>query len=721
MKTPLRIIGWIKSRLLKPGPKTAAVFRIFGFIPRHVDLIVIVVMAYVLVYGRWLAIVYSFPFNPDEAQAAANALRIKAYGFNWNVLDGSTNGPLDSVVVCWPYLFGLDVTLSTVHLTACILLFFVCLFVYLSVKTLCGRAFAVLFVLPLVLFYAFTGSRDFLHHSSELLPVALLAAANYLTIGISMDRARSGRFHHLRFALLGLLLGAVPFAKIQGVPIAVCIGLYALILAVTGSTGRLRNSIALICAGLAPALSFLLPLLVTGHIQDFWRSYIVWAFLYVKDPLSVSSIYGMIDRDLALTYVSYFFFTIAFLSLLHSSLTPVNANATNRTNRQDVLYGLLLVLVAFWVIAKPGNTFPHYLMFYPPFAVIFCAFLLRAFTGMKRHILLFSLYYVVFAGLFVYLFLSNPSTGRDLRGWHNRPGIMLQQPFEVRSPRILSWLPIPATHMLVWGWMPVWYVWSGLTPATRETNTYVELKDSPLQGYFQSRFMSDLRASSPEVIMDATEGRSFGFDNPSLLFNNASQTGPAVVPEFAAYLSQNYVRIDPWKPEPDCPKLYIKKELKPLVDSRIILPASVTPSASYPGETPDAAGARLFDNSVTEDTCGDYWLLPNGKRGSVDVKLAKVERVSGLMILNTGNSTYLDRAADRVKIKLFKAGSVVGDMNITMKPYPYWTHVDFAAPIQLDQFQVNILSFIGRGGGLNEIKIFRADEPTTGAETPVHP
>jgi hypothetical protein len=253
MKNPLRM-DWVKSRLPKPGPNTAALLATLGSMARWVDIIAIAAMAYVLVYGRWLSIVYPFPLNPDEAQAAANALRIKAYGFNWNVLDGSTNGPLDSLAVCWPYLFRLDVTLNTVHLTACILLFLVCLFVYLSVKRLCGKTFGVLLVLPLVLFYAFTGDRDFLHQSSELLPIALLAAANYLTILISMDRARSHRFYYIRFALLGLILGAVPFAKIQGAPIAACIALYAFILVLTGPNGRWRNSIAC-CRCSSPVIS----------------------------------------------------------------------------------------------------------------------------------------------------------------------------------------------------------------------------------------------------------------------------------------------------------------------------------------------------------------------------------------------------------------------------------------------------------------------------------
>lgn len=707
--------SWIKSYLPRSGPRVEILLAILKFIPRQVDLIVIAAMAFVLVHGRWLSMVYPFPLNPDEAQAAANALRIKAYGFDWSVLDGSTNGPLDSLATCWPYLFGLDVTLNTARLTACILLLLVCVFVYLSIKLLCGRMFAVLLVLPLVIFYAFVGSPNFIHYSSELLPTFLLVAAYYFSIEISINRARPHRFRYIKFALLGLILGAVPFAKLQGAPIAVVMALYAFILAITApSEGRLRNSIALICGGMAPAFAFLFPLLVTGHIHDFWRSYIVWAFFYVKDPLSILTIHSMIAGNALLRPVSYFIFSLGFLSLLHSSLIRSDENAAVRATRYDVIYGLALVITAFWVVAKPGNDFAHYLMFLPPFAVIFCAYVARAFTDRRRDVLLFLSYYVVLAGIFTGLFLTTPAPRYYPRDWHNTSGRYIQQSLKVRSPHILSWLPIPSTHLLVWGWMPQWYVWSDLTPASRETVTYSQIVDSPLQGYFRSRFMSDIGASSPDIIMDAVEGGSFAFRDPS-------QAGPGVFPEFEAYLSRNYTQLEPWQPEPDCPKLYIKKEFKALVDSRLITPAAVTTSANYLGDHSAFTGARLFDNSVTEDTCIDFWLLPNWTRGSVDVTFSKVEQVSSLMILNTANSAYLDRATNGIEIELLKAGVVVSEKKLTMKPYPYWTTVDFDAPVSADQLQVNILSYFGHGGGLNEIKIFRADGSGKASQAPGSP
>jgi hypothetical protein len=60
--------------------------------------------------------------NPDEAQMAANAI-LSHYGWlNWNTVDPTTSGSLNSAILAWPYLFGGDITLYSTRLTglACV-------------------------------------------------------------------------------------------------------------------------------------------------------------------------------------------------------------------------------------------------------------------------------------------------------------------------------------------------------------------------------------------------------------------------------------------------------------------------------------------------------------------------------------------------------------------------------------------------------------------------
>jgi hypothetical protein len=698
-------VSWIKSQWRAFDPDSPVLYGISG--RQLFDLCLIAAMALLLLFGRWSSILHPVPFNPDEAQAAANAMRIHAYGLDWNALDGSTNGPLDSLIACWPYLLGLDPSLNTGRLAACALLFCVCLFVYLSAKIVCGRVPASLLLLPLLTFYAFTDNPNFVHYSSELLPLFLLSAAHYLIVKTTMERDRSVRREALGYLLIGLLLGAVPFAKLQAAPIAVAAALYAMVLALTGpGTARWRNAVLLCCGGVATCAAFLLPLAATGHITDFWNSYIAWAFFYDKEPLSVVGIQGMISDDLLMACLTGFLFLLVLACLVHAVLVGRNDSAGARATRYGAVYSLALIVVALWVIAQPGRSdkpFDHYLMFYPPLLLIFCSYVARAFTDRRADVLIFTAYYSFLAALFAGLFFVQVKPKHNTMGAGAWPTLTL----EVKSPHMWSWLPIPEQHLLVWGWMAQWYVWSGMTPAARDTNTFSEITDSPLRGYFRDRFMSDITQSSPDVILDAVEGKSF-------VFHRMSNESPAMFPEFSAYLASNYVQLLPWKPEPDCPKLYVKNEYKEQIDRRIISPASVSTSGNYLGADSPFNGAKLFDNSVTEDTCGDYWLLPNWSRGSVTVTFSKLEPVSSVMILNTRNANYRDRATNGIQASLLKGGAVAATQKLEVKPYPYWTTLRFSTPVEADQLRIEVLSYLGRGGGLNEIKIFRPDEVHAG-------
>ena len=82
-----------------------------GRIISNLDCIYIALAGFFILYGRWLSIIYPLPLNPDEAQVAANTLRITFHGFNWNALDGTTVGPLNSLILLWLNIIGWDVTL----------------------------------------------------------------------------------------------------------------------------------------------------------------------------------------------------------------------------------------------------------------------------------------------------------------------------------------------------------------------------------------------------------------------------------------------------------------------------------------------------------------------------------------------------------------------------------------------------------------------------------
>ena len=132
-------------------------------------------------------------------------------------------------------------------------------------------------------------------------------------------------------------------------------------------------------------------------------------------------------------------------------------------------------------------------------------------------------------------------------------------------------------------------------------------------------------------------------------------------------------------------------------------------SSTYGGDNSVYSAHRLFDLSVTEDTCVDYWLLPDRSLGTVAIDFHKTELISRLMLLNTRNSGYLDRAARDIEVVLFKDEEAVIRKVVSMRPHPAWTEIDLGASLPASRLELRVLSFEGTGGGLNEVQIFRSD------------
>mgnify|MGYP002261305658 CR=1 FL=1 len=113
---------------------------------------------------------------------------------------------------------GFQLTQSKLAWMAVSLVF---VFSYLTIRRMSGRFSGILFSLPLAVFFAFNENNEFQHYSSELVSAVLLTASMFL-----VPLATEGRSGALLWRSLGcgLLLGGVPFAKLQAVPMAFVIG-----------------------------------------------------------------------------------------------------------------------------------------------------------------------------------------------------------------------------------------------------------------------------------------------------------------------------------------------------------------------------------------------------------------------------------------------------------------------------------------------------------------
>jgi hypothetical protein len=670
------------------------------FINRSVlfDIALFLFIFFTILFGRWSSIVYPFPLNVDEAQAAANTLRITVNGLNWTSLDGTTVGPLNSLLLMWPKLLGLNVTLGLTRVTAAVVLIFVSLLVYSIGKRFLGRWLGLLCTLPLIFFYAFPESHDYLHYSSELLSLLLLVFANYLVVEI-VFRGKTASVWLFFFS--ALLAGMVPFSKLQATPIAFVVGSFILILAlILDEEFRWKKVFATVFGGILVALLFLLPLLMSGNLFHFWNSYVLWSTEYVKEPLSFLTIHEMIAQDWILKCVTYFMISICVLSSLLYRWLRVSGELGGRLFAINLSYFSLIFFVAIWVVLKPGNIFLHYLMFYPPFLAI-CVMVSVSFVKYlpPSRGLYFSAAYVGLAFAFVNSFPYLERIQKLKTATLKKSNISADNNI-LKASNIFSWLPFDNNYMLVWGWMPQWYLLSSKTPATRESHSYAQIVDSKLKNYFRQRFLEDIRESSPDYVIDAVSGSSFGF-------NDSQRFSPAIFPEFSRILVDKYTRVLPAYANEKCSKIYARNDLKEKIDKEIIDVKSVKASAVYEDGVVNYGVNNLFDYSVTEDACVDYWLLPDGVLGSVNIELKYSEGIRNISILNTRNGKYIDRSTKTAILRLKLNGAPVVERVVEMSAYPFWTKIDFIGSVQADTVEINVVAFNGLGGGLNEVVIGR--------------
>jgi hypothetical protein len=218
-----------------------------------------------------------------------------------------------------------------------------------------------------------------------------------------------------------------------------------------------------------------------------------------------------------------------------------------------------------------------------------------------------------------------------------------------------------------------------------------------MRDYFRQRFLGDLERSHPAFVLDAVAHGSFGFED-------ADSDGLASFSALASSIETDFVRLSDPSSGSRCPRLYVRHDRWNVIAGRQVGIARTTATARYAGSV-EVGPERLIDNDVFE-TCDDFWLLPDGATGSAVVEFSERSSIQRVWLLNTANREFGDRASRRVRIDALRGGETIRSQETDLAPYPEWTTVDLPAH-HIDAIQVEVLSFHGKGGGLNEIKIFR--------------
>ncbi|SDU04702.1 4-amino-4-deoxy-L-arabinose transferase [Verrucomicrobium sp. GAS474] len=232
---------------------------------------------------QYPTVLYPKPINTDEAVFLAEALTYRdvPHAVPWREIDGYSGGPLIPLQLLWTAPLGkplFPLNYATARVTALFDagMFILCL--WLASRRLFGARTAGVAVLPFLALFALNSRIFFAFYSSEHLFLPLFGMALWL---LAILWRGGEKVAGIATVGLGVVLGAVPFVKLQGVPVALFLGGTGVVLAWRG--GGWKRALSLAAASCVPLLLFLIPLWACGRVGTFWREYVVWAYAYVGE------------------------------------------------------------------------------------------------------------------------------------------------------------------------------------------------------------------------------------------------------------------------------------------------------------------------------------------------------------------------------------------------------------------------------------------------------
>ena len=456
----------------------------------------------VLFLLRLPSIVFNAEVNPDESQMITQALTLRYDPVYFRAVDGTTAGPLDSYFLVLPSLFGLPFDYITAHLMAFGLVAVYLWLLFGTARLWFGEPAARLALLPLVFMLGLTQSGDFLHYNSELIALVLLGGSYYLyATQLTRKQPTLGRI-----ALIGLLLGMVPFSKLQAVPLAAVVGLFVVIDLLSRQTTVAAKAGRIVVLGISAALFPLFVMLLTwlnGVYDDFITFYILGNFQYGGNTDQWQSLLQLPDFFQKGTEFDWLVKLTAGVWLTGFIVALRRNIRFNRNVWQVGGFVLLLLVATLFAITRTGSGYVHYLYFLTGPLLFGLGYGWQQLLANERlgrwvsagAIAVFLALFGVKATLnYVQDVPMNPYPSNRQNGWTLQP-----------SPvsKVVAKYARPGEKLVVWGWRCDYYVQTQMPQGVAENHSIRSAFAHPLLTTYQQRYIRDFVRSFPPVFVDA--------------------------------------------------------------------------------------------------------------------------------------------------------------------------------------------------------------------------
>lgn len=457
---------------------------------------------------RLSTIVYDQELNPDESQMITQALTLRHDPVFWRSVDGTTGGPINTYLLTVVGLFGLPYDYITAHLVACGLVMLILLLSYRTARYWFGKTPARWALLPFIFMLGVSQNADLLHYNSELVVVALLSGAGYLYARVLNEPAPA----LWRIGLIGLLLGLVPFSKLQGLPVAVVVGIFLFIDLLTrrqlNSREKTVRLAVLTGSGLATIGAALGLIALNGVFDDFVTFYLKANIGYGDSPSIISQLLGLpvylssVNELLAIVVLTI---TVWLVVLVRRAM-PSTGWAGNRFNWRIGGFLLLILAMSLYAVLRTGMNFVHYFFFVFNPLLLLLAYGWRTLLRDKPLNLPVLRFQAVAMGLFLgsfgYVTLNNHFQGLPINRYMSDQQGGWRVPLSPVAEEVLKYA-LPGEPLVVWGWRCSYYVETRMPQGVAENHSIRSALFKSMFKEYQQRYFANVLQSFPPVFVDA--------------------------------------------------------------------------------------------------------------------------------------------------------------------------------------------------------------------------
>ncbi len=450
-----------------------------------------------LIAGRWPVFFTGQTLEYDESFNVANAMTAAVHPVPWRSYDPATVGPLEIDYLALPKLLGITPGYDSTHVMTAVLLWIMLVCLYLFMRRFTAEAIARVAVLPALIFLTLTFNNEFQQYASELCAM-MIASIALVTASVPWTTRRAALWSALG---TGVLVGALPMAKAQSIPIGVFIGLLYLAVMPWRNRSYMVDAARVFVAGAIgfPAL-ILVIVAVSGAWHDFVMSYIVMQTNYVAGG---NTAFGFIFADA--TFSEFVLVSLA-VALLGFACVPIVRGDVRLPAplRFGALAAIGFLAVSLEVIFVPHKPWMHYVLFLlPPLTLLAGASLAVLYAQVKDGWPARAVVVVAAVAIFVPMVRQALTTAPAYVGHLAELRSAPPDPIAVTIRGILEPGSGPENEMALWGAAQDLYPKTGALMGTRDNNTYFQMTPTPEYAYFRDRYVADVMANQPRLFVDA--------------------------------------------------------------------------------------------------------------------------------------------------------------------------------------------------------------------------